>query len=1276
MHNHFIDKKRRFINLRDAKVTGVLPEHFDTSYPKFISLLEKYYDFMDSDHSTELLSHIFASRDVNETDITLLSYIEDELLLGEAYFEGFGETEAQKRASANFSNILFRSKGTKFAIEWFFRSFYGIDAEVIYTKENIFKIGETESRIGPDSLRYITDDKLYQTFALLVRAGVPISKWRETFKTFAHPAGMYLGAEVLIEEDVQVGVNTLMDALSVTQRPTPSYSISVAPADSGFEGSTFDYAVVGTDVPENIDALFYYVSHQTTSDSDFAQTVPSSDSRAYLPINDSSGTAVGRFNLQTRTDSDEAEGTSGTEVFTVLVEDQEGRSQTSSVINLKDVVSSYTITPSDFTPDEGDIITFNVEGTNVPNNGNATLFYYVEHGDSNGLSPTNDDDFTVAPPRTSSAEPFALTSSTGSFSLRTITDPSNEGVEKFRVGLQTEPTGGLPKGNIVIEVQEKTAIFNLTVSDIVEGEDVVATLQVDPTTVGRTVNWTIPSDPRLDNTSGSFEITAENGNYTLTSTTPSSTFEGPISRTVTVDTVGIAFQDTDSFTITDAAPEYTITPSPTIGQEGSSTTFTIGGSNIPDTPVEFYIEHLAGGTNNSDFVPATPPLTGSPRTVTITGGTGSTSLSFAANTDVSEEEFRVYVRSGGDVLATLDYSILGSAIYTLTPSSTSIDESTTFNTQFYTTDVDGDYYYSIAGTGVSSSDFDAGWPTYGGEQFTVVGGYGNIQLDLKADNKREGNETFKIYVSKQPLGAIVSESPTITISDTSVPTYTVSSGNTTEGNTHTVIITPVNASETETMHVKITGSGVVGRFTTTEQTVSVNSTGFKPVYFSTTVDNTYNGPQTGTVTVRFDDALGNIVGTDTFTLNDEDIDATLVTDLTNDSANEGDTINFTFSGNNIPDDTFYFRPVNVYPAETTQSIASGTRFIYLEDTSFLQTGMETNDANIPGIITSVVSSGVQMSADTLSTIPSGWKFHYSSVGIFDDFSSSYPATGTFSTSSNSGTFRVDTIENNDVTDDSYTFGVYDSHNTVGFGTSLALKTVSINDITTGAQALFSTGMPSTVSRTQAAESVTAEIQFRADGNIYGSFTNVTTSNYTYNSSTHYWEAEEFDPGDYRIRVVWDGEVVVDDQEFYNYEPSQVIGINDNRYIQGSSQGGGRFAVARATEGMYLLGTWLSPTDGLPSDAGDYRVTVSKSNESGSPSFNGSFNTPLDLSYLRSWTITVSDPNGTASADLSFTVYEESNSSNSDTWNVSFEAIETYTYTGGGGGPIRGGGDNS
>ena len=201
MHNRFVDKKRRNINLRDMQVKNILPEHYGTYYPKFISLLERYYEFQDQESSTELLNHLFATRDVNETDITLLSYIEDELLLGEEYFQGFGKNDSELRAAANFSNILFRSKGTKFAIEWFFRSFYGEDVEVLYTKENIFKIGDVDSQIGPFGLKYLTDDKLYQTFALLVRTGISISKWKEVFKLFAHPAGMYLGGEVLIVDE-------------------------------------------------------------------------------------------------------------------------------------------------------------------------------------------------------------------------------------------------------------------------------------------------------------------------------------------------------------------------------------------------------------------------------------------------------------------------------------------------------------------------------------------------------------------------------------------------------------------------------------------------------------------------------------------------------------------------------------------------------------------------------------------------------------------------------------------------------------------------------------------------------------------------------------------------------------------------------------------------------------------------------------------------------------------------------------------------------------------
>jgi hypothetical protein len=191
-HRGLEDKNRRAFNFRDPQVENVLPEHFVEQYPKLISLLKAYYKFDDAHETTDLFNHLFTTRDITQTDERLLQFIEDELLLGQSYFQGFPD----KRAAANFSSVLFKSKGSKYSIQWFFRSFYGIDPEIEYPKEKIFKVGQ--SAIGPDSLSYITDNELYQTFSILLKVGLSIAQWEEIYKLFVHPAGMYLGAKVLI----------------------------------------------------------------------------------------------------------------------------------------------------------------------------------------------------------------------------------------------------------------------------------------------------------------------------------------------------------------------------------------------------------------------------------------------------------------------------------------------------------------------------------------------------------------------------------------------------------------------------------------------------------------------------------------------------------------------------------------------------------------------------------------------------------------------------------------------------------------------------------------------------------------------------------------------------------------------------------------------------------------------------------------------------------------------------------------------------------------------
>ena len=53
------------------------------------------------------------------------------------YFEGF----RNKREAADYSSTLYKSKGTKYSIEQFFRVFYNSFVEVKHTKENVFIVG-------------------------------------------------------------------------------------------------------------------------------------------------------------------------------------------------------------------------------------------------------------------------------------------------------------------------------------------------------------------------------------------------------------------------------------------------------------------------------------------------------------------------------------------------------------------------------------------------------------------------------------------------------------------------------------------------------------------------------------------------------------------------------------------------------------------------------------------------------------------------------------------------------------------------------------------------------------------------------------------------------------------------------------------------------------------------------------------------------------------------------------------------------------------------------
>ena len=208
------DLNRRLLNLQRAEIDNILPEYFGIDYPKFKALFDAYYEYMDSSGKPSGQIHdLYSSRDATQVPESLLKFLEDELLLGNATFGGF----LNKREAIKFSNQLYRSKGTKYSIQQFFRGFFNDDPQVIYPKENIFHVGPAidynldsvnssgqqiktaAGVLGSESQKFLTDNGQFQVMSILIKSAIPVQQWEDAYKLFVHPAGAHLAAQIVLE---------------------------------------------------------------------------------------------------------------------------------------------------------------------------------------------------------------------------------------------------------------------------------------------------------------------------------------------------------------------------------------------------------------------------------------------------------------------------------------------------------------------------------------------------------------------------------------------------------------------------------------------------------------------------------------------------------------------------------------------------------------------------------------------------------------------------------------------------------------------------------------------------------------------------------------------------------------------------------------------------------------------------------------------------------------------------------------------------------------------
>ena len=186
------DLNRLPIVVKKSLVKEVLPSYFVTEYPTLITFLDAYYDNLDSDTNFgDLINDLNTIRDIEDNTLRQLDLMFKEVGLGVSQ----NQFTTPREVIRDFADF-FRVKGTKFSAERFFRTFFREDVELVYPKNNLFIVGESE--IGLDSLDVLQDGALHQFLSVLVKAPISIATWEKLYRQFVHPAGFYLGAEVLV----------------------------------------------------------------------------------------------------------------------------------------------------------------------------------------------------------------------------------------------------------------------------------------------------------------------------------------------------------------------------------------------------------------------------------------------------------------------------------------------------------------------------------------------------------------------------------------------------------------------------------------------------------------------------------------------------------------------------------------------------------------------------------------------------------------------------------------------------------------------------------------------------------------------------------------------------------------------------------------------------------------------------------------------------------------------------------------------------------------------
>jgi hypothetical protein len=141
-------------NVRTSNlVSSQLPDFVRSDYPKFVTFLEKYYEWLETTNKVSYgIEALRNANDIDDSDDYYIEQIKKDLT---PYFPQ--EIVANKRLFLKLVTQFYRSGGTQESIKFLFRALYNENIDIYYPKEDILKTSDGKW-VLPLALRIDTED--------------------------------------------------------------------------------------------------------------------------------------------------------------------------------------------------------------------------------------------------------------------------------------------------------------------------------------------------------------------------------------------------------------------------------------------------------------------------------------------------------------------------------------------------------------------------------------------------------------------------------------------------------------------------------------------------------------------------------------------------------------------------------------------------------------------------------------------------------------------------------------------------------------------------------------------------------------------------------------------------------------------------------------------------------------------------------------------------------------------------------------------------------------